>query len=142
MAKTNVETTVKTSKGIVPQEVSQLPSQNETMREIHLQPAVDIVEDAKGITLYADLPGVNRDGLNLRVEGESLVIEGTSKLELPKGAKPVYAEQRALSFRRRFTLSTDLDAEKIEAKLANGVLMLRIPKTQAAQPRQIEVKVG
>lgn len=142
MAKTNVETSVKTSRGIVPQQVGELPAQSAPAREVHLQPAVDIIEDAKGITLYADLPGVNRDGLNLRVEGESLVIEGTSKLELPKGAKPVYAEQRSLSFRRRFTLSTDLDAEKIDAKLANGVLMLRIPKTQAAQPRQIEVKAG
>jgi HSP20 family protein len=135
----NVET-VKT-KEIVPQQVAALPVAPES-REFQLQPAVDILEDGRGITLYADLPGVDRDGLNLRIEGETLVLEAQSRLELPQGAKPIYAEQRSLSFRRRFTLSSDLDAEKIDAKLANGVLMLRIPKTEKAQPRQIKVKAG
>jgi HSP20 family protein len=140
MAKTNVET-VTTGKKIVPQEVTTLPAAPQ-QKEFHLQPAIDIVEDAKGITLYADMPGVDKEGLNLRVEGDSLVLEGQSRLELPKGAKPIYAEQRSLSFRRRFTLSSDLDASKIDAKLSSGVLMLRVPKTEAAQPRQIEVRVG
>lgn len=128
------------TKDIVAQEVKTLPAAEE--REFHLQPPVDVAEDPKGFTLYADLPGVSRDGLNVRVEGDTLVIEGRSQLELPKGAKPVYAEQRALNFQRRFALSGDLDTSKVDAKLANGVLMLRIPKTAAAQPRQIEVKAG
>lgn len=139
MAKTTVQTT-DAKKDIVPQQVPTLPATED--REFHLQPAVDILEDAKGFLLYADLPGVNKDGLAVRVEGDSLAIEGKSKLELPKGARPIYAEQRALSFRRRFTLSSDLDTTKIEAKLANGVLMVRIPKVAAAQPRKIEVQTG
>jgi HSP20 family molecular chaperone IbpA len=107
-----------------------------------LQPAVDILEDAQGITLYADLPGVNVEGLDVRVEGDTLFISGTSNLALPQGAQPVYAEQRSLAFRRRFSLSGDLDASGIDAQLSNGVLKLRVPKTPAAQPRRIEVRPG
>ena len=128
------------TKDVVAQQVKSLPAAEE--RELHLAPPVDILEDATGFTLYADLPGVGKDGLNLRIEGDTLAIEGRSQLELPKSAKPIYAEQRALNFRRRFTLSSDLDTSKVDAKLANGVLMLRIPKVAAAQPRKIEVRTG
>ena len=109
---------------------------------VFVQPAVDILEDAQGITLYADLPGVNVEGLDVRVEGDTLFISGTSNLALPQGAQPVYAEQRSLAFRRRFSLSGDLDSTAIDAKLTNGVLEVRIPKTPAAQPRRIEVRPG
>jgi len=109
---------------------------------VFAQPAVDILEDALGITLYADLPGVNLEGLDVRVEGDTLFLSGTSNLALPQGAQPVYAEQRTLAFRRRFSLSGDLDASAINAQLANGVLTVRIPKTPAAQPRRIEVRPG
>lgn len=129
-----------TTKDIIPRTASAMPATQE--REFHLLPAVDVHEDAQGLTLLADLPSVNRDGLNVRVEGDTLVLEARSALELPKTAKPIYAEQRALNFRRRFTLSSDLDTDKIDATLANGVLTLRIPKAAAAQPRQIPVKAG
>ena len=78
----------------------------------------------------------------MHVEGDTLFIEGTSNLALPEGTQPVYAEQRSLNFGRRFTLSSDLDTGGIDAKLANGVLNVRIPKTPAAQPRRIEVTAG
>ena len=107
-----------------------------------VQPAVDIIEDSHGLTLLADLPGVNAEGLNVHVEGDTLLIEGSSNLALPQGTKPVYAEQRSLNFRRRFSLSGDLDTDAIEARLVNGVLSVRIPKTAAAQPRRIEVTTG
>jgi HSP20 family protein len=107
-----------------------------------LQPAVDIFEDAQGITLYADLPGVNVEGLDVHIEGDTLLLSGTSNLALPQGAQPVYGEQRSLAFRRRFSLSGDLDASNIEARLVSGVLTVRIPKTPAAQPRRIEVRAG
>jgi HSP20 family molecular chaperone IbpA len=103
---------------------------------------VDIFEDAQGITLYADLPGVNVDGLDVHIEGDTLLLSGTSNLALPQGAQPVYGEQRSLAFRRRFSLSGDLDASNIDARLVNGVLTVRIPKTPAAQPRRIEVRAG
>jgi HSP20 family protein len=109
---------------------------------IYSQPPVDIFEDSRGITVLADLPGVNREGLGVHVEGDTLLIEGSSDLALPQGTRPVYAEQRSLNFRRRFSLSGDLDTAAIDASLVNGVLTVRIPKTAAAQPRRIEVKAG
>jgi HSP20 family protein len=117
------------------------PAERERERAF-LQPPVDILEDAQGITLYADLPGVSVDGLDVHVEGDTLLLEGRSNLALPQGAQPVYAEQRSLAFRRRFSLSGDLDASGIDARLANGVLTVRIPKAPAAQPRRIDVKTG
>jgi len=123
----------------VAQEMSRTPSDRD---RVHLHPPVDIVEDSRGITLYADLPGVDLAGLGVHVEGDTLFVEGVSNLALPQGTKPVYAEQRSLAFRRRFSLSGDLDTAAIDARLANGVLTVRIPKTPAAQPRRIEVKAG
>ena len=66
----------------------------------------------------------------------------TTNRALPQGAQPVYGEQRSLAFRRRFSLSGDLDTSGIDARLVNGVLTVRVPKTPAAQPRRIEVKAG
>jgi HSP20 family protein len=137
MARNDMTTTERRDVG------QEAPRQEVSERDrLFVQPAVDILEDAEGITLYADLPGVNVEGLDVRVEGETLFLSGTSNLALPQGAQPVYAEQRSLAFRRRFSLSGDLDASNIEAKLANGVLKVRIPKTPAAQPRRIEVRPG
>jgi HSP20 family protein len=137
MARNDMTTTERRDVG------QEAPRQESNERDrLFVQPAVDILEDAQGITLYADLPGVNVEGLDVRVEGDTLFLSGTSNLALPQGAQPVYAEQRSLAFRRRFSLSGDLDASNIEAKLANGVLKVRIPKTPAAQPRRIEVRPG
>lgn len=111
-------------------------------REIFLLPPIDVVEDGQGLTLYADMPGVDREGLTVEVEGDTLLIEGRSRLNLPAAARPVYAEQRSVSFRRRFTMSGDLEREKIDARLDNGVLTLRIPKAEAAKPRRITVRSG
>ena len=133
-------TTVATTPGKdITKETSRAPTDRE---KVYLQPPVDIIEDSRGITLHADLPGVDVKGLGVQVEGDTLFIEGTSNLALPQGATPVYAEQRSLAFRRRFTLTGDLDTAAIDANLANGVLTVRIPKTPAAQPRRIEVKAG
>ncbi|MDO9074708.1 MAG: Hsp20/alpha crystallin family protein [Rubrivivax sp.] len=107
-----------------------------------LLPPVDVVEDATGITLYADLPGVSREGLHLRVEGDTLAIEGEVRLPVPHEMLASHAEVQQSRYRRLFTLSKELDATKIGAELAQGVLRVRIPKAEHAQPRRIEVKVG
>lgn len=107
-----------------------------------LTPPVDVIEDSAGITLYADLPGVPRDKLHLHVESDSLTIEGEVDLELPEGLQSSHTEVGLGRFRRVFTLSKELDTEKISAELAQGVLKLRIPKAEHAQPRRIEVQVA
>lgn len=111
-------------------------------QEAALVPAVDVVEDASGITLYADLPGVSKDKLKLGVERDTLTVEGEVDLALPEGMSASHVELAVPRFRRVFTLSKELDTTKISATLANGVLTLRIPKAQHAQPRRIEVSSG
>lgn len=106
-----------------------------------LQPPVDVVEDANGITLYADMPGVPRDKLHLRVEGDQLTLEGEIALAVSEGTAPQHAEVTLPRYRRAFTLSKELDASQVNAELSHGVLRVRIPKAAHAQPRRIEVKV-
>jgi HSP20 family protein len=105
-------------------------------------PRVDVLEDKGGITLLADLPGVPRDELDLKVDGDTLVIDATVRQDTPESLQPVYAEVRLPRYRRAFTLSSDLDTARIEANLKDGVLRLRIPKKEHAQPRRIAVQAN
>jgi HSP20 family molecular chaperone IbpA len=107
-----------------------------------LLPRVDVLEDEAGITLLADLPGVPKDQLELKVEGDELVIEGVMAPFTTEKLEPVYAEVRLPRYRRSFTLSRELDTSRIDANLKDGVLTLRIPKQAHAQPRRISVQVG
>lgn len=107
-----------------------------------LVPPVDIFEDEQGITLLADLPGVSRERLGVRVDGDSLVIEGTAEVAGPRDLELVYGEAQVPAYRREFTLSRELDASRIEAQLKDGVLRVAIPKAEEAKPRRIEVRVG
>lgn len=111
-----------------------------TRDERALLPPVDVVEDATGITLYADLPGIRRERLNLRVEGDTLIIEGDLSLPVPQDLQVGHVEVQAPRYRRSFTLSKELDADKIGAELSLGVLQVRIPKAKHAQPRRIQVQ--
>jgi HSP20 family protein len=115
---------------------------NDTRQAAPLVPAVDIWEDAEGIVVKADLPGVAKESLSIGVDGETLTIEGGMTLgESPK-LQDVYAEVRVARYRRSFVLGRDLDNEKIVANFANGVLELRIPKREAAKPRRVPVQAG
>jgi HSP20 family protein len=107
-----------------------------------LRPPVDVIEDAQGITLVADMPGVSKENLNLRLESQSLTIEGALSLDGPQDMDSRYAEIRHQHYERTFALSRELDGEKATAELANGVLRIRIPKTAHATPRKIPVNVG
>jgi len=107
-----------------------------------LLPPVDVIEDAQGITLYADLPGVPKDKVTLHVEADTLSIEGEVALEVPEGMQASHAEVRLPRYRRVFQLSKELDANKVTAELNHGVLKLRIPKAEHAQPRKVEIRVG
>jgi len=107
-----------------------------------MTPPVDVIEDASGITLYADMPGVPRDKLSLKVEGDQLDIEGELTIPVPADIAVTYAEMNRTLYRRTFTLSKELDAEKIAAEFNNGVLTLRIPKAAHAQPRRIAIQAS
>lgn len=107
-----------------------------------LLPPVDVIEDSTGITLYADLPGVPKEALQLRVDGDQLQIEAETRLALPEGMTPTHVEVGLSRYRRAFTLSKELDADKVAAELSQGVLRVRIPKAAHAQPRRISVQVN
>lgn len=106
-----------------------------------LLPPVDVVEDASGITLFADLAGVPKDKLQLHVEGDTLTIEGEVDLEIPEGMESSHVEVGRPRYRRVFTLSRELDASKVAAEFKQGVLKLVIPKAEHAQARKVQVKV-
>lgn len=110
--------------------------------EASLLPSVDICEDAEGITLTADMPGVTRERLNIQIDGDNLLIDGEASIEMPEGMEALYADVRATHFRRSFTLSRELETEKINAQMKDGVLTLKIPKRAEIKPRKIEVTAG
>ncbi|MDM0115968.1 Hsp20/alpha crystallin family protein [Variovorax sp. J22R133] len=104
-------------------------------------PPVDVVEDSNGITLYADLPGVPREKLRLEVEAGTLTIDAEMDLPVPEDLQSSHTEVGLGRFHRIFTLSQDLDPDRVAAELSNGVLRLSIPKAEHAKPRRIAVKV-
>jgi HSP20 family molecular chaperone IbpA len=109
--------------------------------ETVLSATVDIFEDAEGITLLADMPGVSKEHLNLEVVNDALTVEGEVKIEMPEGMEALYADVRSTRYRRSFGLSGELETGEIDATLKDGVLRVRIPKRAEARPRKIEVRV-
>jgi HSP20 family protein len=119
-----------------------LTSRGARPAEAPIRPPVDVWEDGDGITLCADMPGVSKDHLNLRVDGNNLIIEGQLGLELSEHAEALYADLRSSLYRRSFALSGELETDRIEANLKDGVLTVRIPKRAELRPKKIEVNVG
>jgi HSP20 family molecular chaperone IbpA len=95
-----------------------------------------------GITLMADLPGVKNDGLDIQVDKETLTIDGKAEIDMPEAMQALYADVRATRYQRSFSLSSELDGDKAEASLKDGVLSLRIPKREQYRPRKIEIRNG
>jgi len=126
----------------IPREQS-MTQQNTSVTETrepdrYLVPAVDIYETDDGLTLVADVPGVETDGLDIRVEEGILTIRGTSTWAERQNTS--WREFEVVDYYRQFRLNDQVDHEKISAALANGVLTLQLPKAAKAKPRQIEVK--
>lgn len=105
-------------------------------------PPVDVFENDDALTLLADLPGVTPEQLQVRVDGDSLIVEAAAAISGPRDMELVYGEVRAPNYRRQFTLSRELDAARIEAQLRDGVLRLTIPKAEESKPRRIQVHIG
>lgn len=123
--------------------MSENTANNENRREAPtMLPPVDVVEDAQGITLYADLPGVPKDKLGIQVEGDTLILEGDVLLDFPRDMQANHVEVSLPRYRRVFTLSKELDSENVGASFDRGVLTLRIPKAEHAQPRRIEIQAA
>jgi HSP20 family protein len=109
------------------------------MRRIFV-PRVDIFEHDGDVTLLADMPGVNSDSVDITLEKNILTIRGMVNFERPEGYDLAYAEYAVGDYERTFALSDEVDRDKIDATVKNGVLRLLLPKAEAAKARKIAVK--
>jgi HSP20 family protein len=105
-------------------------------------PDVDICETAEGFWLWADMPGVDKDSIEVNLADGVLSINGQVSLKEYDKLTPVYTEYNVGHYARRFTVSPDIDAERIVARMNNGVLELQLPKAERAKPRRIAVSVA
>lgn len=112
--------------------------ENGTNRVNYLTPLANILESKDGYVLEAEMPGVNKDGLEITVENGELTIVGRRAAVEARG-RELYRESRATDFRRSFELDPSIDTTKISAKIDQGVLTLSLPKAEAVKPRKIAV---
>ena len=105
-------------------------------------PAVDIFETEKGISLLADLPGVNSDELNIDLRDNVLTLTGDVTPWEGAEEEDLLIEYEIGRYFRQFTLSEVIDQDKIDAQINEGVLRLILPKVEKATPRKISVKAG
>ncbi len=104
----------------------------------YITPAVDIAETKDAYVLEAEMPGVNKDGLEVLLEGNELTIVGRRATQAPEG-EPIYRECKPADFRRAFELDPAINTTKIDAKVDQGVLTLTLPKSEQVKPRRIAV---
>jgi HSP20 family protein len=108
--------------------------------ERYAPPPVDIYETQNALVLMADMPGVPKENLDVRVDQNTLTIQGKAQ-HLVQG-EPIYREIELTGFFRQFEISEDIATDKINAELKYGVLMLNLPKAEKAKQKKIEVKVS
>jgi HSP20 family protein len=107
-------------------------------REQFVPPVSSLVEDGDGYTLHVEMPGVNKEGLEISVENNELTILGRRSLPTVEGTL-IHRESRPNNFRRAFELDPSIDTPKISAKVDQGVVTLTLPKAEQVKPRKITV---
>ena len=103
-------------------------------------PNADIFETEDALTVVLEMPGVDRDNINISVENGVLTVEGTINFGKYEGLQPVYSEYNVGPFRRSFRISSRIDQNNINAEMSDGVITLVLPKVEEAKPRRIEVR--
>ena len=106
--------------------------------EVFIAPSVDIFETTEGYVLEAEMPGVNKNGLEITLEGTEITVTGRRAQVLPSGVALI-REGRPADFRRTFELDPAIDNGRISAKMNQGVLTLTLPKSARAKPQKIAV---
>lgn len=102
-------------------------------------PVTDIFETDQALTVILEMPGVDKDNVDVRVENDVLKIEGRIDFSRYEGLQPVYTEYNIGNYARRFQLSSKIDQDRISAELRDGVMTLVLPKSDKAKPRKIAV---
>jgi HSP20 family protein len=104
-------------------------------------PAADVIDTDDAYVVEMELPGANPDDINIEVNGNELTVTGEIKQRERKGVLR-RGTRRVGEFLYRVALPGDLDPDNVEARLSDGVLMIRVPKSEAAKPRKIEITGG
>lgn len=102
-------------------------------------PKTNMYDNGDSFQVIAEVPGVAKEDLNIRIQGNYLELSGTRKSEAPEGYTAHRVERDISSFSRSFTLSAEIDADRIEAVLKDGMLTLVLPKAESAKPKQIAI---
>ena len=123
---------------VVSQNEDQVVRENSRAERSYVSPAVNIFETKDGFVLEAEMPGVNKEGLEITLDGSALTLVGRRSDVAPQ-TEPIYQESRPTHFRRVFELDPALDTAKIDARMEQGVLTLSLPKTEKVKPRKIAV---
>ncbi len=126
---------------VTTQEKKEVASNEQTRPGRSYIPNVDIYETPEGLWLWADMPGVDENSLEVHVADGVLSLEGRVALQEYDSLSPVYTEYNVGNYARRFSLSDAIDVERIKARMTNGVLELELPKAERAKPKQIPVSV-
>jgi HSP20 family protein len=121
-------------------EVEKAQEQTRPMRAF--LPTADIFETEDALTVVLEMPGVDRDNIDVNVENGVLMIEGRIDFSKYEGLQPVYSEYNIGPFRRSFRISSRIDQDKIKAEMRDGVITLTLPKAEEAKPRRIEVRTS
>lgn len=128
------------------QELSVRPKQEVSDEQTHVGrtflPDVDIYETKDSLWLVADMPGVDEKSVQVNLNDGVLTIEGGVALDEYQNVTPAYSEYRVGNYQRRFTVSSQIDVDRIRGKVVNGVLHLELPKAEKAKPRQISITAG
>ena len=103
-------------------------------------PRTNLYDSGDKIQVIAEVPGMSKENLKVRIQGNYLELSGTRNLDAPRGYKTHRTERNMTEFTRSFTLPTEVNADKIEAVLRDGLLTLVLPKEEAARPKQISIK--
>jgi HSP20 family protein len=103
-------------------------------------PTTDIYETEDALTVVLEMPGVDRDNIQVNVENGVLTVEGKINFGKYEGLQPIYSEYNIGPYRRSFRLSSRVDQDNIRAELRDGVVSLVLPKAAEAKPRRIKVK--
>ncbi|MBC8096088.1 MAG: Hsp20/alpha crystallin family protein [Akkermansiaceae bacterium] len=114
------------------------PANSQPARAEYVTPEVNIFETKEGYVLQAEMPGVNKQGLEITLEGNEITITGRRTVEPVSGAT-LFRERQSADFRRVFDLDPAIDTAKIAAKMEQGVLTLTLPKSERLKPRRIVV---
>jgi HSP20 family molecular chaperone IbpA len=127
---------------IAAKEKQPVEGQEKTRAGRFFLPKVDIYEFGDSIKLWADMPGVKESDVKVMLKDGVLTITGTVSTKGYEKLSPLYTEYNVGNYFREFELNEDIDDTHITALMRNGVLELRLPKSERTQPRQIEVKTG